>query len=117
VTRVVSIRAPEILTRAVRLNATRSQVPISQLVSWLLGHVLEDGCDLSRLEDTEKPADAKLDIRLTHEMVSRIRAVCDPHRVRVSVCIRAILYAYYTRRLVFVQAGDRYKLVANYDQT
>jgi hypothetical protein len=107
---------PETLGRAVRLNAMRSEMSISQLVAWLLGHVLEDGCDLSSVSDAPEPSDSKLDVRLPNEMISRLGLLCEPRRIPLSVCIRAILYAYYTRRLIFIEAGDRYTLVANHDQ-
>ncbi len=116
-TRVVSIRMPEVLARAVRGNATRSEMPISELVRWFLGHVLEDGCNVFELSDPTGCLDSKLDIRLSDETLSQIRSQCEGLNLSVSTYLRIVLYAYYTRRLVFAETGDRYTLVTNDDQT
>ena len=81
-------------------------------------HAPDGQFSFSALSDVQNYLDAKLDIRLPEELVSRLRAEAERLRVSLSVYSRVILYAYYTKRLVFVDlGGDRYTLAENHDQT
>jgi len=102
--------------QAVRNNAARSQMCVSEIVTQLAKHALDDQCSLSGLVDPQEALDAKLDVRLSSELLSRLRHECNRLRINVSVYIRIVLFGYYTRKLIFVQAGERYTLVANHDQ-
>jgi len=116
-TRVVSIRLPELLSRTIRLHASRSETSTSDLIGWLLGHLLADRPIITELSDVTDHSDSKIDIRLSHDAISRLLLLSRQRRLALSVYIRAILYAYYTKRLVFIHTGSRYTLVANHDKT
>jgi hypothetical protein len=69
------------------------------------------------LPDSSEPLDAKLDVRLPAEFVGRLRAEAERLGISISVYSRVVLYAFYTKRLVFVETGGRYTLAANHEQT
>jgi len=116
VTGVVSVRMPSTLERAVRVNAESSRMIVSVIVRLILEHALCGRYNFSGLPDAQEFLDAKLDIRLSNELIAKVRAESDRLRVSVSVYIRKILYAYYNKRLVFVEKDGRYTLEENYDQ-
>ena len=117
-TKVVSIRMTAVLERAIRNQAARSQMPVFHIVWLILEHGLGGQYSFSALPDVQQYLDAKLDVRLPAELVSQLRAESERLRVSVSVYSRVILYAYYTKRLVFVEIGkDRYTLAENHEQT
>lgn len=112
-TTVVSIRVPSALERAVRANASRSRMLASQIVRLILEHSLCGQYDFAGLPDSQEVWDAKLDVRLAGELVSKLRVESERLRVSVSVYIRTILYAYYTKRLAFVEREGHYTLEEN----
>jgi hypothetical protein len=116
-TRVVSIRVPVALERAVRANANRSRMQVSQIVHVILEHSLCGQYNFGALPDAQEFLDAKLDVRLACELVSKLRAESQRLQVQVSVYIRTILYAYYTKRLVFVEKEGHYTLEAKNEQS
>jgi hypothetical protein len=116
-TKVVSIRMPPVLERAIRNNAARSNMLVADIVRLILMHAPGGQFSFSRLPDIQQYLDAKLDVRLPEEIVLQLRAESERLRVSLSVYSRIILYAYYTKRLVFVEIGDRYTLAENYEQT
>ena len=116
-TRVLSLRLPAILERAIRHNAAYSKMPVSGIVRLILGHAMGGQYRFSALRDAPEFLDAKLDVRLPEDLVSSLRAEAEKLRISVSVYSRVILYAYYTKRLVFIEIGDRYTLAENHDQT
>jgi len=116
VSRVVSIRVPAVLDRCVYANANRSNMLASQIVGLILEHSISGHYDFSRLTD-EEFLDAKLDVRLADELVAKVRLVSKSLQVSVSVYIRTILYAYYSKRLVFVERDGHYTLEENHAQT
>lgn len=115
-TSVVSLRLPAVLERAIRQNADQSRMPTSDIVRLILMHAPDGQYSFSALPDVQQYLDAKLDIRLPEELVSRLRVESERLRISVSVYSRVILYAYYTKRLVFVEIGDRYTLAENHEQ-
>lgn len=112
-TTVVSIRVPSALERAVRANAARSRMLASQIVRLILEHSLGGRYDFGGLPDSQEVLEEKLDIRLADELVFKLRVESKRLRVSVSVYIRTILYAYYTKRLVFVEREGHYTLEEN----
>jgi len=116
-TRVLSIRMPSVLERAIHQNADQSRMPTSDIVRLILMHAPDGQYSFSALPDVQQFLGAKLDIRLPEELVSKLRAESERLRISVSVYSRVILYAYYTKRLVFVEIGDRYTLAENHEQT
>jgi hypothetical protein len=86
---------------------------VSAFVAWVLNLALADGLDMSGFPDVPEQLDGKLDLRLSEEMLHRLRLVCKELRLSISVYIRAILYAGYTRRLRLNETGGRYKLAVN----
>lgn len=114
--RVVSVRVPSVLERAVYANANRSKMLTSQIVGLILEHSVSGHYDFSRLTD-EEFLDAKLDVRLADELVTKLHLISKSLRVSVSVYIRTILYAYYSKRLVFVERNGHYTLEENHEQT
>jgi predicted DNA-binding protein len=116
-TKVLSIRMPSVLERAIRHNADQSRMPTSDIVRLILMHAPDGQYSFSALPDAQQYLDAKLDVRLPEELVSRLRAESERLRISVSVYSRIVLYAYYTKRLVFVEIGDRYTLAENHEQT
>jgi hypothetical protein len=115
-TKIVSIRMPEVLARAVRDDAEERQMSVSAFVAWILDIALQAALDLSALPDAQERLDGKIDCRLPAEILSRLRPVCRQFRVPSSVYIRTLMYAGHTQRLTLVQAGCGYTLVANHDQ-
>jgi predicted DNA-binding protein len=113
---VVSIRVPPALERHIRANANRSRMQASQIVRLILEHSLCGHYNFGGLRDAQEFFDAKLDIRLADELVSKLRAESKRLQVPVSVYVRTILYAYYTKRLVFVEREGQYTLEENHDQ-
>lgn len=109
-TSVISFRLPTALERAIRSNAASSRMRISEIVRLILEHSISGKYDYSTLPDTQRCLDSKLDIRLPREIVARLRAESRRLNIPLSVYSRVILYAYYTKRLVFVQIGSRYTL-------
>jgi hypothetical protein len=116
-TKVVSIRVPSVLERAIRNNAARSNMLVADIVRLILMHAPGGQFSFSDLPDVQQYLDAKLDVRLPEEIVLQLRAESERLRVSLSVYSRIILYAYYTKRLAFVEIGDRYTLAENYEQT
>ncbi len=116
-TKVVSIRMPSPLERAIRNNAARSNMPVAGIVRVILMHAPGGQYSFSALPDFQQFLDAKLDIRLPADLVSTLCAESERLGISVSVYSRVILYAYYSKRLVFVDLGDRYTLGENHDQT
>jgi len=115
-TKVVSIRLPSVLERAIRGHAVQSRMPVSHIVWLILEHALDGQYSFTALRDVPQFLDAKLDVRLPEELVSKLRAESERLRISVTVYSRVILYAYYTKRLVLVEIGDRYTLAENHDQ-
>jgi len=115
-TKIVSIRMPEVLAREVREDAEQRQVSVSAFVTWILDIALQAGLDLSTLPDARERLDGKIDCRLPAEIVSRLRPVCRQFNVPLSVYIRTLMYAGHTQRLTLEKAMCGYTLVANHDQ-
>ena len=115
-TKIISIRVPPALEHAIRRNAIRSNMPISTIARLILEHSLCGTFNFAVLRDTTDYLDAKLDIRLSDQLISRLRVQCEQLTLRVSVYIRIILYAYYSKRIVFVDKDGRYTLEENHDK-
>jgi hypothetical protein len=115
-TKVVSIRMPAVLERAIRNNATRSNMLVANIVRLILMHAPGGQFSFSQLPDVQQYLDAKLDVRLPEELVSQLRAESARLSISLSVYSRIILYAYYRKQLVFVEIGDRYTLAENHEQ-
>ncbi len=116
-TKVVSIRMPGALEHTIRRHAVHSRMPASDIVRLILMHAPGGQFSFSRLPDVQQYLDAKLDVRLPAELVSQLRAESERLRVSLSVYSRIILYAYYRKRLVFVEIGGVTRLAENHDQT
>jgi hypothetical protein len=116
-TKVVSIRMPSSLERSIRGNAAWAKMPASDIVRLILMHAPNGQYSFAALPDVREYLDAKLDVRLPEELVSRLHAESERLRISVSVYSRIILNAYYTKRLVFVEIGGCYTLAENHDQT
>ena len=116
VTKIVSIRMPEVLAHSLRDDAAERRTSVSAFVAWILDIALQSGLDLSALSDVRERLDGKIDCRLPTEIFYRLRPVCRQLRLSPSVYIRALMYAGLTRRLRLEQVGGRYTLVANHDQ-
>jgi predicted DNA binding CopG/RHH family protein len=116
-TRVISLRLPAVLERAVRNHAAQSRMPVPDIVRLILEHSLGGQYRFSELRAVEQSLDAKLDVRLPEDLVAKLRGESARLGISVSVYSRVILYAYYTKRLVFIEIGDRYTLAENHDQT
>ena len=69
------------------------------------------------LPDVQEYLDAKLDVRLPEDLVSKLQVESERLGISVSVYSRIILNAYYKKRLVFLEIGDRYTLAENHDKT
>jgi len=89
----------------------------SAIIRLILEHSLCGRYEFGGLSDAQEFLDAKLDTRLADELVSRLRDRSERLQVSVSVYIRTILYAYFTKRLVFVESEGHYTLEENHDQT
>ena len=63
-TKVLSIRMPSVLERAIRHNADQSRMPTSNIVRLILMHGPGGQFSFSALPDVQQYFDAKLDIRL-----------------------------------------------------
>jgi hypothetical protein len=116
-TKVVSIRMPSRLERAIRGHAALSRMPVFQIVWLILEHSIGGQYNFSALRDVEQCFDAKFDVRLPENLVSKLRAESARLRVSVSVYSRIILYAFYMKRLVLIEIGGCYTLAENHDQT
>jgi len=116
-TKVVSIRMPPALERCIRGNADWAKMSPSDIVRLILMHAPDGQYSLASLPDVQEYLDARLDGRLPEDLVSKLRAESEQLRISVSVYSRIILNAYYKKRLVFVEIGDRYTLAENHDQT
>jgi predicted DNA-binding protein len=116
-TEIVSIRLESEIEQAIRRNAARSRMTVSSIAGVILEHSLCGQYSFSALKDSNEFLDAKLDIRLPNELISKLRVESKRLRVSVSVYIRRILYAYYTKRLVFTETEGHYTLGENRDQT
>jgi len=116
-TKVVSIRMSSALERSIRGNADWAKMPASDIVRLILMHAPDGQYSFAALSDVQEYLDAKLDVRLPEDLVSKLRAQSERLRISVSVYSRIILYAYYTKRLAFVEIGGCYTLAENHDQT
>jgi hypothetical protein len=116
-TKVVSIRIPSTLERSIRGNADWSKMSASDIVRLILMHAPGGQYSFAALPDVQQYLDAKLDVRLPGDLVSKLRVESARLRISVSVYSRIILNAYYAKRLVFVETGERYTLAENRDQT
>jgi len=115
-TKVVSIRMPGALERVIRNHAAQSKMPASDIVRLILMHAPDGQFNFSALPDFQQFLDAKFDVRLPEEIVAKLRVAAEQLGVPISVYSRVILYAYYKRRLVLVDLGERYTLAENHDQ-
>jgi hypothetical protein len=115
-TTVVSTRMPSTLERAVRFHADRSGMLVPVIVRLILEHALRGRYNFSGLPDAQELLGAKLDIRISDDLNLNLRAETERLGVSPSVYIRKILYAYYTKRLIFIEKDGRYTLEENYDQ-
>ena len=115
-TRVISFRLPSALERAIQNRAIQSKMLVPDTVRLILQHAVDGQFRFSALQDAPQALDAKFDVRLPSELVARIHAEAERLKVSISVYSRIILYAYYTKRLVFIQIGGRYTLAENHDQ-
>lgn len=115
-TKVVSIRMPGVLERVILNNAAQSKMPPSNIVRLILMHAPDGQFNFSALPDFQQFLDAKFDVRLPDELVAKLRAEALRLGVSISVYSRVILYAYYMKRLVFVDLGERYTLAENHDE-
>ncbi len=115
-TKVVSLRLPAVLERAISGNAAQSRMSVPNIVRLILEHSLDGQYRLSALRDVERDLDAKLDIRLPEELVLKLCTASERLGISLSVYCRVILYAYYAKRLVFIEIGDRYTLAENHEQ-
>ena len=116
-TKVVSIRMPSVLQRAIRGHAAKSRMPVFHIVWLILEHSLGGQYNFTALRDTTQCMDDKLDVRLPEELVSKVRGESARLGISVSVYSRIILYAFYTKRLVMIETGGHYTLAENHDQT
>ena len=114
-TRVYSVRVPLTLEHAIRRNAIRSKMAISQIARLILEHALSGNLNLTVLADTTDFLDTKLDLRFSESLISQLRAESERLSMQVSVYVRTILCAYYTKRLVFVDRNGSYVLEENND--
>jgi predicted DNA-binding protein len=115
-TSVISFRLPTALERAVRGNASKAKMDAADIIRLILEHSIGGQFDFSTLPDVPQPLDAKLDVRLSAETVQRLRAESQRLNTSVSVYSRMILYAYYTKRIIFIEIEGRYTLAENHDQ-
>lgn len=115
-TSVLSLRLPIALERSIRGNAVCSKMPVAEIVRLILEHAVDGRYSFSALRDVPQSLDAKLDVRLPAELVTRIRGESERFKVSISVYSRVILFAYYTKRLIFVEIGGRYTLAENHEQ-
>ena len=116
-TKVLSLRLPGVLERAIRTSSVQSRMSVSDAVRWILEHAVGGQYSFSALRDVPQCLDAKLDVRLPEQLMARVRAESERLRISVSVYSRVILYAYYTNRLNLIEIGGRYTLAENHDQT
>ena len=115
-TNVLSIRLPVALERVIGDNAARSKMPVAEIVRLILEHSIDGQYSFPALRDIPQSLDAKLDVRLPADLITRIRAASQRFQVSISVYSRVILFAYYTKRLIFVEIGGRYTLAENHEQ-
>ncbi len=115
-TSVISLRLPAVLERAIRGNAANSNMRVSDIVKLILEQSIGGQYNFSALPDVPQSLDAKLDARLPKDLITKLQAESARLNVSISVYSRIILYAYYTKRLVFVEIGGRYTLAENHDQ-
>ena len=113
----ISLRLPAALDRMIRQHAANSKMQISNIVCLILEHSIGGQYSFSALRDIPQALNAKLDIRLPEKLVTGIYAESERLNVSTSVYSRTILYAYYTKRLLFVEIEGRYTLAENHDQT
>ncbi|MBZ5573950.1 MAG: hypothetical protein LAO09_18965 [Acidobacteriia bacterium] len=116
-TTVLSLRLPSALENSVRVHAAHLQKPVPVVVGSILEHSIGGQYTFSQLPDVPQSLDGKLDVRLSTELVVRLRAETLRLGISISVYSRVILYAFYSKRLVFVQIGGRYTLAENHEQT
>jgi predicted HicB family RNase H-like nuclease len=115
-TQVLSLRLPSALENTLRVHAARLHKSAPALVGSILEHSIGGPFGFSTLPDVPQSLDGKLDVRLPAEFVARLHAEANRLETSVSVYSRVILYAFYTKRLLFVQIGGRYTLAENHDQ-
>jgi len=106
-TNVLSLRLPAALERAIRDNAARSKMPVPEIVRLILEHSVDGQFNFPALRGVPQSLDAKLDVRLPADLITRVRAASQ--RFQVS-------FAYYTKRLIFVEIGGGYTLAENHEQ-
>lgn len=116
-TAVLSLRLPSELANTVRVHAARIHKSVPHTVGSILELSIGGQYRFSALTDVWQFLDAKLDVRLPAEFVARLRAEAERLGTSISVYSRVILYAVYTKRLLFVQIGGCYTLAENHDQT
>jgi len=115
-TSVISLRLPAVLERAIRETAVYAKRTLPNLIGPILEHSIGGKYDFLALNDAPQPLDAKLDVRLPQQLATRLRAESLRLNISISVYSRVILYAYFTRRLVFLQVEGRYTLAENHEQ-
>jgi len=115
-TEVVSIRMPGILERVIRNHAAQSKMRVSDIVRLILMHAPDGQFSFSALPDFQQFLDTKFDVRLPSDIVAKLRAEAAQLGISISVYSRVILYAFYQKRLILVDLGERYTLAENHEQ-
>jgi len=115
-TKVLSLRLPAALASTIRMHASGMNRFPPAIVGSILEQSIGGPFSFSALPEVAQPLDGKLDVRLPAEFIARLHAEAERLGTSTSVYSRVVLYAFYAKRLVFVQIGGRYTLAENHDQ-
>jgi hypothetical protein len=113
-TRVMSIRLPVSVERAVRASAKNARMSVSSAALWLLLNSLTGIEQLRGLSDCSEMLNAKLDIRIPFRTFEQLKLTAQTLGISISVYTRIILYHFYvSKRVSYTRSGDRYTLAVH----
>jgi hypothetical protein len=115
-TRVISLRLPPAVDRALLRSAADSGRSASSGLDWLLLNSFGNCQLLRQLPDCPDVWDAKRDARIQTSTFEQLKFATEQLGVSISVYVRKLLYHFYvTKRLKYVREDGHYTLAGHHD--
>lgn len=114
--RIISLRLPAPVDRAVRTSAANAHMSVGDAVDWLLRNSVENAELLRGLADCPRPWNAKLDARIPGETSDQIKLAAERLGISISVYTRRLFYQFFVTKHVFYEKSDgHYTLAVRHD--
>lgn len=115
-TRVISLRLPSVVDKALGRSAADAGRSRSGGLDWLLCHSFTNCQILRDLDDCPDAWDTKLDARIQAGTFEQLKSATEQLGIPVSGYIRKLLYHFYvTKRLKYAKVDGHYTLAGHHD--